>query len=139
MDVVRNGYEPLFRSSPFLEHLGQLFQRKTPSGGLVVAMAVDQVHCNRRGYAHGGVLCTLADVAMGYNAGFREREALPFVTVNLNLSFARSACLGEWVEAHTEIIKAGRRITIAATRLLVGESVIATATATFSAAVNPPG
>lgn len=52
-----------------------------------------------------------------------------------NLSFARPVRVGEWVEEHVEIIRAGRRTTIAATQLIVGESVIATARTTCAAHV----
>ena len=66
------GFEPLFRTSPFLDTVGPLFYRKEPDGGFVVGLRVLPKHANTRGNAHGGLLLTLIDVALGYRAAFSQ-------------------------------------------------------------------
>ena len=53
------GFEPLFRTSPFLETIGPLFYRKD-GDGFVVGLRVLAKHANARGGAHGGLLMTLS-------------------------------------------------------------------------------
>jgi acyl-coenzyme A thioesterase 13 len=63
------GFEPLFRTSPFTEMIGPLLS--TGKGkDLETGMHVQEKHCNARGAIHGGVLATLADVALGYTMAF---------------------------------------------------------------------
>jgi hypothetical protein len=56
------GFEPLFRTSPFLDMLGPFFYRRTEHG-FVIGLQVADKHANARGSAHGGLLLTLADNA----------------------------------------------------------------------------
>ncbi len=42
------GFEPLFRTSPFLDTVGPLFYRKEPDGGFVVGLRVLPKHANTR-------------------------------------------------------------------------------------------
>ena len=49
------GFEPLFRTSPFLETTGPFFYRKEPQGGFVIGLRVLGKHANARGSAHGGL------------------------------------------------------------------------------------
>src|SRR5262245_64096334 len=62
------GFEPLFRTRPFLDHLGPFFMRKQQDGTFVVGLRVLAHHANGRGGAHGGLLMTLCDIALGYRA-----------------------------------------------------------------------
>ena len=63
------GFEPLFRTSPFLDTVGPLFYRRDPERGLVIGLRIAEKHANARGIAHGGLLLTLADIALGYQHG----------------------------------------------------------------------
>ena len=59
------GFAPIFRTSPFLETIGPLYS--TGSGALlVIGMRVQEKHTNARGTLHGGVLASVADIALGY-------------------------------------------------------------------------
>lgn len=98
-----------------------------------MAVAAREEHCNRRGFVHGGLLCTLADIAMGYHAAARDGTLTPHVTASLDLAFVRPAQCGDWIEAHVEIIRSGHVVTFAAARVVVGAAVIATGSATFVA------
>jgi len=53
--MEKEGFEPLFRTSPFLETKG-LFYQKKDSDSLIVGFRVLEKHINGRGYAHAGIL-----------------------------------------------------------------------------------
>ena len=63
------GFEPLFRTGPFLDLIGP-FYNKHQDQELIVGFEVLEKHCNGRGFAHGGVLSSVADIALGYNCAF---------------------------------------------------------------------
>jgi hypothetical protein len=63
---------------------------------------------NRRGFAHGGLLVTLADIALGKTY---ERQSMPRVrlsTTSLVFDFVDIARRGEWIEAHSDFQRTGR-------------------------------
>jgi len=68
MDLPRE-FRPLFRTSPVLDLIGPLYCRGE-GADLVIGLRVEAKHCNARGTVHGGILATLADVALGYTMGF---------------------------------------------------------------------
>ncbi len=131
MTAVPPGFEPLFRTSPFLETLGPFFFRRTPAG-FVIGLRVEEKHSNARGTAHGGLLLTLADIALGYTAAFSEEPPLSLTTASLSTDFAGQAKIGDWIEAHVDIQKIGSRLVFANAYLVVGAERIARASAVFA-------
>ena len=141
-EVVPAGFVPLFRTSPFLDAVGPFYGREE-GDGLILGVRVAERHTNARGAAHGGLLVTMADVALGYNASYvgveKRAGATPtalLTTANLSVDFAGSARLGDWVEARVDVQRVGRRLAFANAYLSVGERRIARASAVFAAA--PP-
>jgi acyl-coenzyme A thioesterase PaaI-like protein len=126
------GFEPLFRTSPFLETVGPLFCRKNPERGLVIGLRVAEKHANARGIAHGGLLLTLADIALGYRTAFAQEPPAGLITASLTADFAGSAKLGDWVEAHVDIQKVGGRLAFANAFLMVDGERIVRASAVFA-------
>jgi acyl-coenzyme A thioesterase 13 len=119
------GFEPLFRTSPFLDTVGPLFYRKDPDGTFVVGLRVLPKHANARGGAHGGLLLTLLDLALGYRAALSESPPANLTTANLTADFAGGAKVGDWVEAHVEVQRVGGRLAFASAFLTVnGERVV---------------
>jgi acyl-coenzyme A thioesterase 13 len=47
-----DGFKPLFRTSPFLEHNGPFFYRENDDGTFVVGLRIQPKHANARGIAH---------------------------------------------------------------------------------------
>ena len=129
--MEEKNFEPLFRTSPFLETNGPFYQKKTTGEFLVVGLRVLQKHLNGRGFAHAGILMTLADIAIGYQVAFSENPPLNLITINLNTSFLNSVKLDDWLEAHVEIHKKGRTIINASATLLRGEEKIMHSTAIY--------
>src|SRR6185437_3084068 len=71
MTDAPDGFSPLFRTSPFLDAVGPFYYRRDGER-LVIGLRVLEKHANARGAAHGGLLMTLADIALGYNTAYRE-------------------------------------------------------------------
>jgi acyl-coenzyme A thioesterase 13 len=120
------GFAPLFRTSPFLETIGPLYS--AGSGALlVIGMRVQEKHTNARGTLHGGVLASIADVALGYGLA----TATSMVTASLSVDFAGSAKAGDWVQTSLDIQKVGSRMAFANVYFSVGDQRIARASGVF--------
>ena len=130
MSEVPEGFEPIFRSSPYLDLLGPIFNKKT-NKGLVIGLRAEQKHCNARGLVHGGVFSSLADVALGYNAAFQDDEPVPMVTASLTIDYAGAAKLGEWIEILTDVQKVGKTLAFASCYFSVNEKRIVRASGVF--------
>ena len=128
---VPEGFQPLLRSSPLLDLLGPFYFRRDAQHRLVVALRVEDKHCNHGGTAHGGLLGTLADVGLGYAMAFSREPPQPMVTVGLRLDFCAVARVGDWLEVHTEIDKLGQRMAFASARIRNGERLVASASGVF--------
>lgn len=126
------GFEPLFRSSPFLDAVGPFFYRKEADGSFIVALRILPKHANGRGGAHGGLLMTLLDIALGYSAAFSENPPVGLTTANLSADFAGSANVGDWVEAHVDVQKVGGRLAFANAYLTVNDEPIVRGSAVFA-------
>ena len=128
-----DGFEPLERGGPFFALLGPVHARRDAAGRLVIALEVAHKHTNMRGIAHGGMLATLCDAALGINIAMARRPLAPMVTVNLSTDYLEAARPGDWLEAHVHLRKSGRRLAFAECLLRVGDKVVARATGVFSA------
>ncbi|CAA9554482.1 MAG: hypothetical protein AVDCRST_MAG88-998 [uncultured Thermomicrobiales bacterium] len=125
------GWAPLFRTSPFLDAVGPFFERRQGER-LTIGLRIAEQHANSRATAHGGLLLTLADIALGYNTAFAEDPPVGLTTAHLAADFAGSARVGDWVEARVDIQRIGGRLAFANAYLWVGERRIVRASAVFS-------
>jgi len=129
MDIPA-GFAPIFRTSPFLETIGPLYS--VGSGAqLVIGLRVQEKHTNARGSLHGGVLASIADIALGYGLATATNPPTRMVTANLSVDFAGSAKVGDWVETSLDIQKAGSRMAFANVYFSVGNQRIARASGVF--------
>jgi uncharacterized protein (TIGR00369 family) len=131
MSALPEGFGLITRTSPFTDLLGPIYQ-KTDASGLVIAILVEEKHCNARGIVHGGVFGTLADIAMGYSAAFSTEPPTPMVTTSQSVDYAGKAKEGDWIEVHTDVQKVGRSTAFASCYFHVGSKRIARASAVFS-------
>jgi acyl-coenzyme A thioesterase 13 len=129
---VPHGFRELGRAnSPFLSSLGPLYG-KDEGKSLVIGLRIEEKHLNTRGVAHGGMLVTLADSAMGIVIAMSRTPPEPMVTVNLTTDFADVARAGDWVEARVDVQKIGRRLAFASCHLWVGDKRILRASGIFA-------
>lgn len=129
MLALPEGYVPFHRSGPFLDMVGPLYER-IDGEALLLGLRVDERHCNRRGYAHGGLLVTLADLVLGYNL-VRYGGHGGGITVNLSCDFAGSARPGDWLEARADVQKAKGSVAFANCYISVGDRRIVRASGIF--------
>jgi len=114
------GYKPLPAASPFNDLVGPLFERRG-EGTISLGLRVEKKHCNSRGMCHGGVLATLADLALGYGLGAKTGSRAGFVTAHLDIDYAGAAELGDWIHSEVEVQRVGSRLAFATGYLCVGE------------------
>ena len=78
-------------------------------GRAVIALEADRRHANPMGTVHGGILCDIADAAMGiaYAAGLDEGET--FTTLELKINFLKPVRTGR-LTATGRVVKAGRTV-----------------------------
>ncbi|TCW85423.1 esterase [Burkholderia sp. SRS-46] len=124
------GFQPLFRTSPFLDATGPYFY-KPMDNGFVVGLRVHDKHTNASGTVHGGLVATLADVSIGYVTSMSKTPPLRMITTSLTIDYVGTAQKGDWVEAHVSIVKTGRRLAFANAVIKVGATPVASAAAVF--------
>ena len=126
------GFELFHRGSgPWLSSLGPLYLR-TEGDRAILAMRIADTHANTRGLAHGGMLVTFADSALGILIAMQHAPSQPMVTVSLATDFLDAARPGDFLEAFVDIERMGRRLAFATCLLRVGERRILRASGVFS-------
>jgi acyl-coenzyme A thioesterase PaaI-like protein len=103
MDIP-HGFRPIgeFRTSPFLERVGPFYFREQERK-LTLGLRIGETHTNARGTAHGGLLMTMADIALGYQLALAQDPPLGATTVSMSADFIGGASVGEWLESHVEM------------------------------------
>ncbi len=87
-------------------------------------------HSSPPGTVHGGILCDLADAAMGCAAFSLLEEGETFTTVELKINFLKPVWEGRLI-AIGEVIKAGRTLTLCECRVTTADgSLVAFSTST---------
>jgi acyl-coenzyme A thioesterase 13 len=128
---IPEGFEPLFRTSPFLDTTGPYYS-KMDGKNLIVGMRILDKHINGRGFAHAGVFMTISDVAIGYAAAFSQDPPANLITISLNTDFVGSALKGDWIEVRVDIQKIGKQVAFANAFIYKGEERIVRVNAVFA-------
>jgi uncharacterized protein (TIGR00369 family) len=81
-------------------------------GAVTLALDLGEHHVNLQGFAHGGVLATLADAAMGLSVRSGLESGRRHVTVELSVHYLRPATEGT-VTAAGRAVRIGREIAYA--------------------------
>jgi len=119
------GFQEHLSPSNFVQALGPMYKREREDGTATIALWVIESHLNLHGIAHGGLVATLIDNAIGYNVAIALNG--PVVTAHLTIDYLSSARLGDWVEADVQINRKGRRMCFAECTLRNGSSLMARA------------
>jgi len=136
-DPVPEGFVPLDFGGPYFRALGGLHGRRLDGGGLLVGLRIDERHLNIQGFAHGGMLVTLADGALGLNIAMARGQRGAQVTVSMTADYLSSARLGDWLEARVTITRIGRRMAYANCDLHVGSRQVLRSSAVFAFVDRP--
>ena len=131
MTGIPEGFQKIARLSPFNALVGPLYERRD-GDAVSIGLTIEAKHTNSRGVCHGGVLATLADLALGYAMLARSGDKGSFVTAHLAVDYAGAARLGDWIESKVEIQHVGARLAFANCYLVSGAKPIVRASAIFA-------
>ena len=130
MTRIPEGFRKIERLSPFNALVGPLYERRD-GDAVSIGLAIEAKHTNSRGICHGGVLATLADLALGY-AMLAKSGDKGFVTAHLAVDYAGAAKAGDWIESSVEIQRVGSRLAFANCYLMSGGKPIVRASGIFA-------
>ncbi len=128
---IEEGYVEANFSKGFLDQSGPYFL-KQGSDSTVVGIRIQKSHVNYIKVAHGGVLTTLADVALSLQVHQSETPHLPVSTVSLTTNFLSGAKLDEWVEATGTIDRIGKKLAFVSGSIWSGDRTIMTMNGVFN-------
>ncbi|HEX4043777.1 MAG TPA: PaaI family thioesterase [Xanthobacteraceae bacterium] len=120
-DPAANGWDRV-QGHNFGELVGPIWRRGDALFGFVAA----EKHRNHIGRIHGGMLMTFADQAMGMT-GRRATGEKPHATIELNMQFMGSVEVGDFVEAHCDVVRMTRSVLFIEGKLKVGARIVAAA------------
>jgi len=106
---IPEGFVPAQFAPGFLDHSGPYFLKRTPDAKILGCRITEQ-HMNYVNMAHGGVLATLADVALSFPLYDSADPKLPVSTVSMTTNFLSGARLGDWLEASGTIDRIGAKL-----------------------------
>ena len=118
-DPAAHGWERV-RGHNFGELVGPIWRR----GDALFGFVSTDKHRNHRGIVHGGMLTTFADQAMGMT-GRRATGEKPHATIEINMQFIGAVKVGDFVEAHCEIVRETRSLLFIESKLKVGSRIVA--------------
>ena len=141
MNNVPEGFEPVKRIQPhtFAGLVGP-FHARRQGREISVGLRIEERHLNSRGTCHGGLLATLADIALGYAcvAAAEEGQSKNFVTIDLSVEYLAGTQAGDWVQSEVKVLNADSRTASAAGHLCVDGRPIARISANFRMARTRP-
>ena len=134
MSDIPQGYEVVQRTlgSHFSGLVGPFYARRD-GRELSLGLRIEQRHLNSRGSSHGGLLATLADMALGYAcvAASEDGEGKNFVTIDLSIEYMASTRAGDWLYSEVKVLNTDSRTASAAGHLLVEGRPVARISANF--------
>lgn len=113
----------------FMHLIGADLTRIEP-GRIEAELALGQQHQQQRGFAHGGLVATMADLAAGFAAVTLVPDGVGVVTSDLKVSYLNPG-VGSRLKAIGWVLKAGRRLHFCEAEVWCDDVLIAKATATM--------
>ena len=119
------------RRGPLLDLLNMRSESVSPGRSRIV-YEVGAEHLRSRGIAHGGIIATLMDTALGLAASSKAPDGLDVVTAQISVNFIRPAWAGERLVASAEVRHSGRKTAVVTGEIHTeGGSLVATGSATL--------
>ena len=100
-------------------------------GRVEAELTVAQQHLQQRGFAHGGLIATLADLVAGFAAVTLVPDDFGVVTSDLKISYLHPG-VGQQLKAIGWVLKAGRRLHFCEAEVWCDGLLIAKASATMA-------
>jgi uncharacterized protein (TIGR00369 family) len=114
----------------FMHLIGADLTRIEP-GRIEATLALGEQHQQQRGFAHGGLVATMADLAAGFAAVTLVPDGVGVVTAELKVSYLNPG-VGTQLKAIGWVLKAGRRLHFCEAEVWCDGVLIAKATATMA-------
>jgi len=137
-EPIPDGFAQHFRNSSVTDPWQPIYSR-VGVDVVEIGVTLRPVHCNSRGFVHGGVIATLADNAMGLSlvqaAGQDVRagqQKVSAITVNLTIDYLATADVGHWLQFTPRVQKVGRTMGFTDAMVLSAGKTIARAIGTFT-------
>ena len=118
----------------FMHLVGADLTRIEP-GRVEAELTLGRQHQQQRGFAHGGLIATLADLVAGFAAVTLVPDGVGIVTSDLRVSYLNPG-VGQRLRAVGWVLKAGRRLHFCEAEVWCDDVLIAKASATM-AVVEP--
>jgi uncharacterized protein (TIGR00369 family) len=111
LDLIRMTHHGEIPPPPVAELIGFRLNSVEP-GRVVVEMDAEPRHANPMGTMHGGILCDLADAAMGMAYASSLEEGETFTTLELKINFLKPVWSGRLI-ATGRLVKGGHTVGLA--------------------------
>ncbi len=131
MADIPEGFKPADFSGRFLAHAGPYYIKRGENCWLL-GVRLNEEHGNYIDIAHGGVLSTLADVALSMQVYVSEKPYPTVTTTSLTTNFIAPARVGDWLLAESSIEHLGKRTAHVSGRITCEDKVLATMTGVFN-------
>jgi acyl-coenzyme A thioesterase 13 len=118
-------------TGPYLENVGPFYISDNGDGD-AIGLRVLAAHTNYVGIVHGGMLTTLADVALSFHLRKRIEPAPIVTTISLVTNFLSTARLGDWLLAESVVDRIGNRVGYVHGSIQSGDKMIATMSGVFN-------
>ncbi len=101
------------------------------AGRVEAELAMAEQHQQQRGFAHGGLIATMADLVAGFAAVTLVPDDFGVVTSDLKISYLNPG-VGQKLKAIGWVLKAGRRLHFCEAEVWCDDLLIAKASATMA-------
>jgi acyl-coenzyme A thioesterase PaaI-like protein len=126
---VPAGFEPLFGSAGFINHVGPYYMRRESSGELEFGFQSDARHGNMNGVFHGGALLSFLDTILGYVVVDQLQKRC--ATVAFESKFVAGVAPGNWITGRARIRSSTRTLAFTEGEALDGDKLLTTASGVF--------
>ena len=128
--LIPEGFRKLDVTDEFVGLIGPLWF-KAEGERLRVGLPLEPRHGNPMGWAHGGLLVTVADMVMGAGSGHATGIRWPHPTISLSTEFVRGAKLGQWLEGTARIARRTINFCFCSCDLVCGGEIVLVASGVF--------
>ncbi|MCX7360908.1 MAG: PaaI family thioesterase [Alphaproteobacteria bacterium] len=129
--LVPEGFTQFVMPDAFVGLIGPLWFKVESEQAIRIGLPLEARHGNPMGWAHGGLLVTVADMVMGVGSGHATGIRWPHPTVSLSTEFVRGARLGQWLEGTARIARRTVNFCFATCDLVCGGEIVLVASGVF--------
>jgi acyl-coenzyme A thioesterase PaaI-like protein len=131
------GFVPRPAGGPFLDPIGPIMIRRD-LGPLAFGLRIEKRHCNSKDMAHGGMLATFADLALGIGGFHLAGVKGFFTTISLNSDYLAPALLGTWLQCEPVLLRKTRTLVFAQGVCMADGKPVLRASGVFALPKDPP-